>query len=116
MARGLTSRLASLMCLVTATVSLVMSCRPTVPTHDGPSETKTPASNTVGDKSDATTSSSGGAGFVDSAKLSDAAVMALLADASSSRVDGGGGASVSLGDPMKNHHETREELLSLFTI
>jgi hypothetical protein len=83
-----------------ATAAVVLSCRSVPPPHDGAADTKsTTAPSTAPD--DAATS--------DDAKL-DADAQALL-DATAR--DGG---VVTYGDPMANHHDTREELRALFSI
>lgn len=77
----------------------MLSCRTAAPPHEGPADSKTPATLTPSQADAAPTSESN----------LDAAAQAIVEAVR----DGG---TVSYTDPMKLHRDTREELLSLFTI
>lgn len=92
--RGHFRRRASAICFGVAAVVLASSCRSAPPPHDGPTEKLSPPTDSSLATSDP--------------KL-DAAALAIL-DAAH---DGG---AASYGDPTKLHRETREDLISLFSI
>ncbi len=99
------ARAASGVCFFAAAVVLATSsCRPTPPPHDGQADSRPPPILTP--PSDASALST-------DARL-DAAAQAMLDFAASG--DAGSSPSTVYSDPMSLHRETREELLSLFSI
>ena len=107
-------RMASTACFAAAAVMLATagsSCRPAPSPHDGQPDTKVPSSLPPSDgPRDADND-------VDSDARLDAAARAILdAAATPAANDAGPVTAVADGDPMKPHRETREELLSLFSI
>jgi len=85
--------------LLLATLVVAASCRPTAPpTHDGQADSR-PSSDP----------SNAAGGY-------DAATLVALADASAALRGDAGSAPIPYSDPMTLHRETREDLLSLFSI
>jgi hypothetical protein len=102
---GITRRVSLAACAALAAASLGSACRP-APTPQGAGEK--PPHEAAASEGGATTAASA----PDGASLVDAQAAAILAAADA----GGREPPLVESDPMSNHHDTREELLSLFSI
>lgn len=106
---GIAPRAAASTCFAAAFAILVASeasCRPTPPPHDGQADTRPPPAAVVAEDADGSRTDEGDA---EAARLT-ATARAIL---DSSAPDAG---AATRSSPMDNHHDTRDELLSLFTV